>query len=85
MSLIMKIVMEKQSYSHFASLQDVKDFGFIIYKMVEGQEWWANKDGEDKKDISIEKLKLVKNVDKSVAHIYVNKDLMRFTMKIQIK
>ena len=55
----------------FNSLKDVENFGFIIYQNVEGQDWWANKDGGDKKDINIDELKLVKNADKYVAHIYV--------------
>ena len=55
----------------FESLQDVKKFGFIIYKEVENQEWHENKDGGDKKNINLDQLKLITNVDRYVAHIYV--------------
>ena len=51
----------------FESLQDVKKFGFIIYKEVENQEWHENKDGGDKKNINLDQLKLITNVDRYVA------------------
>lgn len=58
----------------FNSLQEVKNFGFIIYEAVEGSEWWANKDGGDKKDIDLSQLEVVQNVDKYVAHLYVKQN-----------
>ena len=58
----------------FESLQDIKDFGFIIYEEIEGQEWHENKDGGDKKDINIDNLKLINNIDRYVSHIYVKQD-----------
>ena len=55
----------------FDSLQDVKNFGFIVYEDVEGSSWDEHKDGGDKKDFDLNQLQLVSNADKYVAHIYV--------------
>ncbi|MGL4374388.1 MAG: pullulanase-associated domain-containing protein, partial [Turicibacter sp.] len=49
----------------------MKDFGFVIYQEVDGQEWWINKDGGDKKGFDLEKLQIMNNVDRYAAHIYV--------------
>lgn len=55
----------------FESLQDLKNFGFIIYQQVDGQEWYDNKEGNDKTGFDLEQLNLIKNVDQYVSHVYV--------------